>query len=1524
MHATDFALTESNFKHRVRLCVFGAQAADADWLARAQAEARGAELALFGGSAVLDGTSNIHAQIAGDDVHAVLRAATKAYPGDDLILVRANTALPPYWYSRLARALAADDVLVASPLDNDDVLRSPLVTGMRSRADAATVDALCYAYGSGRTIDTSSFSPLLSAWDGACLQRIDADKVKNYTLPQTLSPLRGVLLDHLYVADPARDLRGPAPVPPGSDEVPSSPLGDLREKISAALANSTSVQSAYYGLDGRPVVLHVLHAWGGGAERFVRDLASADTTRHHLVLIARGNFPRRRYGESLELVDGGFSAPALRTLTLPDPIRSTATGNTAYRAFLDSALRDFHVDAVMISSLIGHSLDALRTELPTLLVAHDYYPLWPILHRDFGDARLAFDDAQLVSDLRNIGADFEFSERDPDYWRSLREAYVAAALAAKVHIVAPSRSALTNLLRIEPRFAALVSTVIPHGLTPWPQSATIPTPAPPKRERLRLVVLGRVRRGKGSELLHAALPELRKHADIFLLGAGAEGEQFFGEANVHVVLNYRRDELPSLLARVRPDFALLLPTVAETFSYTLSELISLGIPVVATGIGALAERVKNGINGWLVAPAAADIAACVERLANNPAAIDAARAQVASSSSRSIAQMSADYSLLLPQRPQHGASAPALSLTPDAILAQTRAELLGEAQRAGAELRTEIARQQSELSQRVEWAIDLQRDVRRGQKVIAEQEKTIASRTRWAREAAAREKLAQKELEKRTEWALDLDSQLSDLRTHHENLLYAHSQLEGELDERTRWALSLDAQLQEMRASTSWRITKPLRFAIRTLRSARTRFVFQLKRVRSALTRTRGSLARRGLAGTFRRIGDEFARKRGAPVPAPVIDVVPTPAAADAPLETFSVPTSAQPKVSIVIPVYNKIEYTVACLRSLGEHAGSTSFEVIVVDDGSSDTTPEQLAEIEGIRVLRNEQNLGFIGSCNAGAALARGEFVLFLNNDTVVTKGWLEALIACFAEETDAGLVGAKLVYPDGRLQEAGGIVFRDGSGWNYGRFENPNDPRFEYRREADYCSGAAIMLPRALFEQLGGFDTRYAPAYYEDTDLAFAVRAAGKKVFYEPRSVVVHFEGITSGTDIGGGIKKYQVVNREKFLEKWKDALRLQPAPINAAKFAPAAANFRNARHVLIIDAYTPTPDQDSGSLRMTNLMRLLREAGWRVSFLPDNWAHAEKYTEALQALGVEALYHPFFADPAAWLRENGESLDAVILSRHYVASNYLDLVRVYAPRATMIFDTVDLHYLREERSAKLEGNAELARQAAASRESELGLMRECDITLVVSPVEKAILAREVPEARVEVLSNVHEIYGLRRHFGERSDIVFVGGFQHPPNIDAMLWFVSEVLPLVHAHAPQVKLHVIGSKVVDEVLALASESVVVHGYVEDIAPYMDGCRISIAPLRVGAGVKGKINMAMSYGLPVVATSTAVEGMHVNAGSDVLVADAPADFAKAILRLYDDETLWNTLSANGLSNVRSHFSFEAARKALKTIMPPR
>ena len=671
------------------------------------------------------------------------------------------------------------------------------------------------------------------------------------------------------------------------------------------------------------------------------------------------------------------------------------------------------------------------------------------------------------------------------------------------------------------------------------------------------------------------------------------------------------------------------------------------------------------------------------------------------------------------------------------------------------------------------------------------------------------------------------------------------------------------------------------------------------------------SLRTRGWRGSWER-----ARVQLRPLPAAQRPVLHQPRRE--PFAPFALATSASPVASIVIPVFNQFAHTLACLRALAAHPPAAPFEVVVVDDGSSDATGDAVPQVAGLRYHRRAENGGFIAACNDGARLARGDVLVFLNNDTVPQPGWLDALLATFEAHPEAGVVGAQLLYPDGRLQEAGGVVLDDASAWSYGRFESALDPRFAYLREADYASAAAIAVPRGLFAQIGGFAHRYAPAYYEDTDLAFSVRSAGRRVLYQPAARVVHDEGATSGTDTGSGVKAYQVRNRVLFAERWREALTRQPP---AGSVPTPALLHRHQRQVLVVDALTPQPDRDSGSVRLVNLMRLLREQDAHVVFLPANRAHDGRYTEALQQLGVEAWYAPFARRAPAWLAEHGARFQRVLVARHYVASEFLPLLRRHARQATLLFDSVDLHYLRERRAAELTGDATLRRAAARTRERELAVIAQADTTLVVSERERALLAVDAPQAKVEVLSNLHEVAGPGLPFAERRDIVFVGGFRHPPNVDAMLWFVREVWPQVRARLGESVFHCIGGDVPPEIAALSDVAGVrVHGHVPDIAPYMDGCRVAVAPLRYGAGVKGKVNLSMAHGQPVVATACATEGMHLTDGEDVLVADGAAAFADALVRLYGDAALWQRLSRNGLANVQRHFSLDAARDTVRRL----
>jgi GT2 family glycosyltransferase len=383
-------------------------------------------------------------------------------------------------------------------------------------------------------------------------------------------------------------------------------------------------------------------------------------------------------------------------------------------------------------------------------------------------------------------------------------------------------------------------------------------------------------------------------------------------------------------------------------------------------------------------------------------------------------------------------------------------------------------------------------------------------------------------------------------------------------------------------------------------------------------------------------------------------------------------PVSNEPQVSIIIPVYNQWLYTAACLRSMADTACRASFEIIIVDDHSSDETAERLAGVEGLVNIRNEENLGFIGSCNRGAGEARGKYLVLLNNDTQVLAGWLDALLDTFERFPDTGIAGASLVYPNGQLQETGGIIFNDGSGWNYGRGDNADKPEYGYTREVDYCSGACIMLKTELFRELGGFDTRYSPAYYEDTDLAFRVRAAGLKVRVQPRAKIVHHEGITSGTDINSGTKRYQEINRNKFLDRWKDELVLQPSPLSDPNDAHALRMARDHRlkgRILVIDAYTPEPDQDSGSLRLRYLLSCFESLGYGVTFFADNRGYAGSYTTDLQQAGVEVIYRPWLDSLHDFFNDRGAEFDFVMISRHYVAANYVSLLERYCPQARSI---------------------------------------------------------------------------------------------------------------------------------------------------------------------------------------------------------------------------------------------------------------
>jgi len=459
--------------------------------------------------------------------------------------------------------------------------------------------------------------------------------------------------------------------------------------------------------------------------------------------------------------------------------------------------------------------------------------------------------------------------------------------------------------------------------------------------------------------------------------------------------------------------------------------------------------------------------------------------------------------------------------------------------------------------------------------------------------------------------------------------------------------------------------------------------------------------------------------------------------------------------------------------------------------------------------------------------------------------------------------------------------------------------------------------MIPKSLFQTMGGFDSRYAPAYYEDTDLAFKVRRASYKVLYQPFSEVIHYEGVTGGVDLSTGIKKHQDINRLTFAETWAAELMTKPATGDLTFLHQPPPGRKN---ILVIDHHLPMSDKDAGSVRMFHILNILHQLGHRVTFIPDNLANIPPYGDELQKRGIEIIYHPYFKKVRDYLISYGPEFDAVVLSRCDFARKHIADTRLYAPRSHIIFDTVDLHFVRTDREAQITGNPETREKARQQEELEYDLIDQADETWVVSSVEQKLLREARPDKSIEIVSTIAEVPGSKTPFALRRDWLFIGGFQHRPNIDAVLFFVKDIYPLVSEHLRDAKFYIIGDKAPPEVAALATGTIIVAGLQTDVRPFFDSVKLSVAPLRFGAGVKGKINQSMAFGVPVVATSLAVEGMALQNGNDILVADEPEDFARAMIELYESEDLWNRISENGIKKTRAIYSTDTARKKLELL----
>ena len=634
-------------------------------------------------------------------------------------------------------------------------------------------------------------------------------------------------------------------------------------------------------------------------------------------------------------------------------------------------------------------------------------------------------------------------------------------------------------------------------------------------------------------------------------------------------------------------------------------------------------------------------------------------------------------------------------------------------------------------------------------------------------------------------------------------------------------------------------------------------------------------------------------------------------------------PYVENPKVSIIIPVYNQIHYTYACLVSILENTESFDYEIIIADDVSTDATKEIDKFVSGLVIARNESNQGFLKNCNNAAKKARGEYIFFLNNDTTVQKDWLPPLIRLLESDESIGMVGSKLIYPDGRLQEAGGIIWSDGSGWNYGRCDDPNKPEYNYVRDVDYISGAAIMLSRKLWEEIGGFDERYAPAYCEDSDLAFEVRKRGLRVVYQPLSVVTHFEGVSNGTDVNGtGLKRYQVENNKKLQEKWSEEFKNQYDNVGVPNAFRARERSRGKKVILFVDHYVPTFDKDAGSKTTFQYIKMFIERGYVVKFLPDNFAKSEPYTSILEQMGVEVLYgNEMRTNIFEWIENNRSNIDIAYLNRPHIATKYIDFIKEKTD-IKVIYYGHDLHFLRERREYELTGDVERKNASAYWKSMELDLMRKASISYYPSNVEvdyihtfdKKINAKAITAYVFEKFGNIDYNPDIRE------GVLFVGGFSHPPNADALKYFLDNMWDEIYAQI-KAPFYIVGSNATDEIKSLHNEAkgIIFKGFVseEELKELYEKVRLVVVPLRYGAGVKGKVIEALYYNDPVITTGVGAEGID-NSYNQMLVADEPSDFVEKCVNLYNDKEALKNMSKAADDYVKNKHSIEAVWEIIR------
>lgn len=622
--------------------------------------------------------------------------------------------------------------------------------------------------------------------------------------------------------------------------------------------------------------------------------------------------------------------------------------------------------------------------------------------------------------------------------------------------------------------------------------------------------------------------------------------------------------------------------------------------------------------------------------------------------------------------------------------------------------------------------------------------------------------------------------------------------------------------------------------------------------------------------------------------------------------EQIILPCPEKPVVTVIIVLWNQAPLTLACLQSLAEEV-SVPIEIIIVDNASTDRTADLLKRVQNAKILQQADNVGFLRGVNAALPEIRGGHVLLLNNDATLRHGTLSAAVEMMNRAADIGAVGGPIILPNGALQEAGSIIWRDGSCRGYGRHDDPSLGSYMFPREVDYCSGAFLMIREGLFQKLGGFDDAYAPAYYEETDLCMRIRADGYRIMYDPRAAIDHFEfgSLTTASTA----HEWQSRNRETFREKHARALATRHLPASQENILEA--RMRDSRpRILYIEDRVPLKDVGAGLPRANEILSAMVDAGFFVTFLPsthpnedwsDIWATVPQGVEVATKVGLGGL--------ETFLEERAGYYEQIFISRPHNMTKLAAIIKrrpELTKDARIIYDAEAIFASRTLCKAVLFGDDALREAALKDKHEELSLAAYAQHVTAVSAME-AESFRSLSGPTVTILGHTLPVAPTPARFEHRNNILFLGNLanEDSPNVDSYVWFVDEIMPRLDSlFEKQTRFVVAGRNSATSVHARKGEKIDLLGPIPDLETLFDQAKVFVAPTRYAAGIPHKVHQAASLGVPVVATSLLARQLGWENERHLLVADTATDYATSILRLFNDIKLWETLREGALSKI--------------------